>query len=338
MEEFEYTNRLKMPLLVANQSGKETFHNEAIVIIDNMLQNCIISKDLATPPEEPEEGDVYIVAENATGDWLDKDNNIAFFDNGWRFIEQQDGFTFFIKSENCFYTYSNEEWEKTSKKTNIEELKNINFTNLTANDFITYDGENFVNTQDLTINNINLNNINISDKNKFKIEDDNLTLLYNNNDEWVEVLNVNNSTGNVNFKNGISINSTNIDDLMGNNITTEDLNSKLNKDLDNLSDTGINNLHLTKQADWSRLVNISSLTSYTVPEDGYLYIYLVGGVNHYICYKSSLDTTSNNFTYVLSSSTIITKTTFNLLAKDEILTRKSSNGTYYTYFLPLKTI
>ena len=42
----ENTTNLKLPLLIPNQSGKEITHNEALIIIDNILQNGIIDKDL----------------------------------------------------------------------------------------------------------------------------------------------------------------------------------------------------------------------------------------------------------------------------------------------------
>ena len=35
-------------------------------------------------------GDIYIIGNNATGDWLNNDNNIAIYDNGWRFLSEVD--------------------------------------------------------------------------------------------------------------------------------------------------------------------------------------------------------------------------------------------------------
>ena len=100
----EYTNRLKFPLLIPNQSGKEITHNEALITIDNLLQNHIISKQ-NTPPSELKTGDMYIVAENATDDWLNKENQLTIFDNGWRFLEPINGMLFYVLSENCFYVF-----------------------------------------------------------------------------------------------------------------------------------------------------------------------------------------------------------------------------------------
>lgn len=48
----------------------------------------VLDKDLADPPVSPTEGDKYIVAAEATGDWVGKEDNIAEW-NGteWVFTE-----------------------------------------------------------------------------------------------------------------------------------------------------------------------------------------------------------------------------------------------------------
>ncbi len=70
----ENTNYLKLPLLIPNQSGKEITHNEALVFIDNILQNGAIDRHLQIPPASPNANDLYIVANGAGGDWEGKDN------------------------------------------------------------------------------------------------------------------------------------------------------------------------------------------------------------------------------------------------------------------------
>ena len=106
----ENTTNLKLPLLIPNQSGKEITHNEALIIIDNILQNGIIDKDLTTPPENPNTNDMYIVGKGAIGKWEGKDNYLAFYDNGWRFIEPREGFTFWVNDEDKLYTYNGSKW------------------------------------------------------------------------------------------------------------------------------------------------------------------------------------------------------------------------------------
>lgn len=267
MQEFEYTNRLKLPLLVPNQSSKEVFHNEALITLDNLIQNCVLDKDLSVPPPSPNIGDIYIVGSGATTDWLNNDNNIAIYDNGWRFLQPIDGFTFFVKDESCFYTYTNNIWQKTNNLIDIAELKNIEFINLTENDIIVYNGEKFINTQDLK-----LKTINFSNGNKIETENNNLLLKYNNNEEWCTTVSINNITGRVDFKNGISFNGKNFEDLTGNNITISDLNLKSNIDFSNITQEAKNIITVLIAPDYSAGISYSFTAGiiHTVECNGWL--------------------------------------------------------------------
>lgn len=166
----ENTTNLKLPLLIPNQSGKEITHNEALVIIDNILQNGVIDKDLTTPPENPNSNDIYIVSKNATGDWADKDKQIAFYDNGWRFVEPREGFIFWVNDEDKLYTYNGSKWVEaiassgsgntggTSDVQELNDLSDVEITSAGKYDILQHDGTDFVNTksiQQLTMLGIN---------------------------------------------------------------------------------------------------------------------------------------------------------------------------------------
>lgn len=152
----ENTTNLKLPLLVPNQSQKEITHNEAIIIIDNILQNGVIDKDLKSPPLQPNSNDLYIVGSPATGEWLGKEYNLAFFDNGWRFISPREGFTFWVNDENCLYSFDGNSWLISSvgeggtpseNVTSLDQLEDVVLTSLQTNDVLQYNGEKFVNAQ-----------------------------------------------------------------------------------------------------------------------------------------------------------------------------------------------
>ncbi len=150
----ENTTNLKLPLLVSNQSQKEITHNEALIIIDNILQNGIIDKDLINPPANPNTNDLYIVGTNATGSWEGKYGQLAFYDNGWRFIEAKEGFTFWINDEDSLYTYNGSIWKKTLEATgasvgSLDDLSDITITSLTQYDLLQHNGTNFVNTKNI---------------------------------------------------------------------------------------------------------------------------------------------------------------------------------------------
>lgn len=159
----ENTTNLKLPLLISNQSQKEITHNEALTIIDNILQNGIIDKDLTTPPASPNPNDLYIVGTSATGDWADEDGHLAYYDNGWRFLEAREGATFWVNDEDCLYTYNGLSWEKTLEVISVgvedlDDLSDVVITSASQYDLLQHNGTNFVNTkqiQDLSLLGIN---------------------------------------------------------------------------------------------------------------------------------------------------------------------------------------
>lgn len=58
----EESARLRIPYLAASQAQKHVTHNEALTLLDTLVQASVIDKDLTTPPISPAEGDCYIVA------------------------------------------------------------------------------------------------------------------------------------------------------------------------------------------------------------------------------------------------------------------------------------
>lgn len=89
---FESTSpRFALPLLFAGQAQKEGHVNEALTRID-ALMHLVIEGQQAAPPTNPAEGQCWLVATGATGDWSGKSGQIACFGAGnWLFAEPRDG-------------------------------------------------------------------------------------------------------------------------------------------------------------------------------------------------------------------------------------------------------
>jgi hypothetical protein len=88
----EASSRYALPFLVVAQAGKEQTHNEAIALIDMLLQPQALAVRGAPPPD-PQGGESWIVAPGATGAWSGRDGAIAgWTDGGWRFAEVPVGF------------------------------------------------------------------------------------------------------------------------------------------------------------------------------------------------------------------------------------------------------
>ena len=53
---------LLLPFILAAQAQKHVTHNEAIRLLDAIVQLSVLDRDLTVPPASPVDGDRYIVA------------------------------------------------------------------------------------------------------------------------------------------------------------------------------------------------------------------------------------------------------------------------------------
>jgi hypothetical protein len=98
MPELE-TTHLKLPYIAAAQAQKHVTHNEALRLLDSVVQLAILDSTLAEPPAEPADGDRYIVAADATGAWDGRDGDVAtWVDGAWMFATAEDGWLAFDRA------------------------------------------------------------------------------------------------------------------------------------------------------------------------------------------------------------------------------------------------
>lgn len=109
------TPNLRLPYLAAAQAQKHVTHNEAIRALDAVIQIAVISKDTASPPASPADGDRYIVAPPPSGDWSGHDGNIAAFQDGaWMFYEPRKGWLAWVEDESRFHVHDGAAWSALS--------------------------------------------------------------------------------------------------------------------------------------------------------------------------------------------------------------------------------
>ncbi|MGV6871741.1 DUF2793 domain-containing protein [Pseudochelatococcus sp. B33] len=105
------TTKLRLPLLAAAQAQKHVTHNEALQRLDALLHLEVLDRDLAAPPSGPLDGDRYIVASGATGDWAGEDGHVAAWQDGvWRFFEPQIGWRAYVRDEAALYVKAAGGW------------------------------------------------------------------------------------------------------------------------------------------------------------------------------------------------------------------------------------
>lgn len=105
------TPNLDLPYILPSQAQKHVTHNEAIRALDAIAQAGILSRSLQDPPEEPAEGDRYIVATEASGDWSGHDLEIAAWQDGaWMFYPAKSGWVAWINDEDVLVVWDDSSW------------------------------------------------------------------------------------------------------------------------------------------------------------------------------------------------------------------------------------
>jgi len=100
-----------IPEIIQGQSQKEITHNEALRIFDALVAG--VSKDNAlTAPPTALEGELYIVAAGASGEWLGHDSKIAIFVNSvWHFVTPPTDYILYNTSTGNQLKYSGTIWQ-----------------------------------------------------------------------------------------------------------------------------------------------------------------------------------------------------------------------------------
>ena len=109
----DHSTNLKLPYIMPSQAQKHVTHNEAIGILDALVQLAVVRRDLAAPPATPTDGARYIVASEATGAWTGHSGNVAHWvDGAWTFYQPRTGFLCHMAEENRFVFWNGSEWSE----------------------------------------------------------------------------------------------------------------------------------------------------------------------------------------------------------------------------------
>ena len=102
---------LQLPYILPAQAQKHVTHNEAIRILDVIVQLSVLARNAVVPPENAAQGDRYILGQNAQGVWAGFGGQIALWENGaWQFFAPKTGWTAWVISEQVLASYSASGW------------------------------------------------------------------------------------------------------------------------------------------------------------------------------------------------------------------------------------
>jgi hypothetical protein len=105
------TPNLALPEIAPNQAQKHVTHNEALAMLDALVLLAVADRDLAAPPGAPADGDRYIVAAGASGDWTGQTGKVAQrLDGAWVFHQPKPGWLAFVVDEAELVYWTGASW------------------------------------------------------------------------------------------------------------------------------------------------------------------------------------------------------------------------------------
>ncbi|MCK9917808.1 DUF2793 domain-containing protein [Microbacteriaceae bacterium K1510] len=105
------TSNLGLPCIEGSQAQKHVTHNDALRLLDTLVQLAVIDRDLTAPPSAPTEGERYIVSAGATGPWTGHDDAIAAWqDGGWQFSMPRTGWLSYVIDESVLVVWNGSAW------------------------------------------------------------------------------------------------------------------------------------------------------------------------------------------------------------------------------------
>lgn len=102
---------LSIPYIMPAQAQKHVTHNEAIRLLDVLVQLVVSDRDRTEPPESPPEDGRHIIAFGATGEWSGRAGQIAVRQDGsWTYVLPRLGWRAFVQSEGQIVIHDGAAW------------------------------------------------------------------------------------------------------------------------------------------------------------------------------------------------------------------------------------
>ncbi|MBI1204014.1 MAG: DUF2793 domain-containing protein [Rhodopseudomonas sp.] len=105
------TANLGLPCIEGNQAQKHVTHNEALRLLDTLVQLAVLDRDLTAPPASPAEGESWIVKTGATGAWAGHVDAVASWQDGvWQFSVPRVGWLAYVVDESALLAWDGSAW------------------------------------------------------------------------------------------------------------------------------------------------------------------------------------------------------------------------------------
>ncbi len=195
------TQNISLEYLLQNQASPEITINEALTKIDALIFN--IAKNIVDAlPENPTNGDVYIFSNNYT----EQPNKIGIYltNKGWVFLAAKEGMIIFVQSQKKEFKFLQNIWQENKVQSSLP--SNVNFDDENGNTRLNINKSGETNTASHVFKS------NWGGRAEFGlIGDDNFSLkVSSDGSNFVESFKIEKETGNINFKQNVSKNGTDV--------------------------------------------------------------------------------------------------------------------------------
>ncbi|MDP2739252.1 MAG: DUF2793 domain-containing protein [Pseudorhodobacter sp.] len=118
----DITTHLLLPYILAAQAQKHVTHNDALRLLDGLVQLSVLDRNLTAPPGSPADGDRYIVASGGTGLWAGWDLNVAYWVDGvWMRLVPRPGWLAWVADEATLFVWDGLAWGSVGVPQNVSD-------------------------------------------------------------------------------------------------------------------------------------------------------------------------------------------------------------------------
>lgn len=103
---------LALPYILGSQAQKHVTHNEALQILDTLVQLAVLSRSQTEAPLGPVEGARYLIPANATGAWAGQGEGVlaVWAAQAWQFLSPREGWRTLVLDEMAELVFSAGGW------------------------------------------------------------------------------------------------------------------------------------------------------------------------------------------------------------------------------------
>ncbi|MCI2397797.1 DUF2793 domain-containing protein [Aliiroseovarius subalbicans] len=119
---------LSLPYIQPSQAQKHVTHNEAVRMLDSLVQLSVLSASQTTPPAIPDDGDGFILPVGVAGAWAGHDADLAVYqDNTWVFYTPGEGLFAWVQDIDEHRVFDGTDWIVAA---GVPELQNLDMVGI----------------------------------------------------------------------------------------------------------------------------------------------------------------------------------------------------------------